>query len=116
MRKRSLRANLVPCIGLLVPPLLWAINTQLGQILPYVECTAHFALTGVLSFAGAILSLAAGYWAWRAATPHRSPAFGTGFPISIGFIGALSGLNGLVLAYALALQGASSLVLTGCER
>ncbi|MDB5359507.1 MAG: hypothetical protein JWO51_804 [Rhodospirillales bacterium] len=117
MRTRSnLRANLVPCGGLLVPPLLWAVNTQLGQILPYVECTAHFALMGVLSFAGAVLSLAAGFWSWQAVPRNGLPASGTGFPNSVGFLGALSGLNGLVFAFTLALQGASSLMLTGCER
>lgn len=112
-----IRANLMPVAGLLVPALLWAANTEAGQILPYAECgSLKYAAT--TSFAAAALTILAGWASWRTVRRNRSDAtLGvTAYPKSFGFVGLLSGLASTLIAFALLLQGLSSLVLTGCER
>ena len=112
------RSRILPCAGLIGPPALWAVNTQLGQVLPYVECSAYLKWAAMSSFPAAALSLAAGFVSWRVTRRNGSDAeLGiTPYPVSFGFVGALSALNGGVFAFALVLQGLSSLVLSGCER
>jgi hypothetical protein len=112
-----IRSRLSPSAGLVVPPLLWAANTQAGQILPYAEC-GSFKITAATSFLAAALSLIVAYLSWL--TVSRGPSEGslevTLFPASSSFIGLLGSLNGALFAFALLLQGLSSVVLTGCER
>jgi hypothetical protein len=112
-----IRFSLLPSAGLLAPPLLWAANTQAGQIMPYVEC-GTFKFTAATSFLAAALSLLMGCLSWL--TVRGSPGNGsleeTLFPGNSSFIGLLGVLNGALFAFALLLQGLSSVVLTGCER
>jgi hypothetical protein len=112
-----IRSNLLPTAGLVVPPLLWAANTEAGQILPYAECDG-LKYGAIASGAAAVLSLVAGFLSWRTVRQNPSDATlsVTAYPTSFGFVGLLSGLNGALFAFALALQALSSLVLTGCER
>jgi hypothetical protein len=114
----SFRSNILPCTGLVVPPLLWAINTQLGEILPYAECGAPLKWAALTSFPAAVLSLAAGLLSWRLTRHDRiDPALQTTvYPASFVFVGGLGALSGTIFAFALLLQGLASLVLTGCER
>src|SRR5947209_4290420 len=51
--------------GLLCGSVLWALNTQLGEILPYPECRLRLPFTGPGSSLALIASLIAGYWSWR---------------------------------------------------
>jgi hypothetical protein len=113
-----IRSNLLPCLGLVLPPLLWAINTQLGQVLPYAECGSRLKLAAITSLTAAVLSLAAGFLSWRTTIQNKSDSTSqvTAYPASFGFVGLLSGLAGATFAFTLLLQGLSSLVLTGCER
>jgi hypothetical protein len=83
---------------------------QLGQILPYQDCIARLPVLAPISWAFALMSLASGYVSWRASRQ----AFD--LPHVPAFIGSLSGLAGLLFAFALALQGLASTVLSGCER
>jgi hypothetical protein len=101
--------------GLTIGPLAWAINTQLGQILPYLECSSRLPLLAGTSIALALLSLAAGYLSWRRDLegPDALPAHGAN---TASFIAMLSALAGALFAFPLLLQAMSSLVLTGCER
>jgi hypothetical protein len=112
-----IRSNLLPNAGLVLPSILWAANTEAGLILPYAEC-GSFKYAAATSLAAAILSLAAAFVSWRTVRRNPSDASSevTAFPESFGFVGLLSGLCGLLFAFALLLQAASSLVLTGCER
>ena len=112
-----IRSNLLPSAGLVVPPMLWAVNTELGQILPYAEC-GSFKYTALISFVAAMLSLVTGWLSWRTVRQNSSDATlqVTAYPTSFNFVGLMSGLNGGLFAFALMMQGASSLVLTGCER
>jgi hypothetical protein len=58
------------------------------------------------------------YLSWL--TVRRNPSEGsldaTLFSPTSGFLGLLGSLNGALFAFALLLQGLSSVVLTGCER
>ena len=102
-----------------MPPLLWAANTQAGQILPYAEC-GTFKITAATSFLAGALSLvgvACLSWADGPLGPQRGvSSTATLFPPTSSFLGLLSGLNGVLFGFALLLQGLSSVVLTGCER
>ena len=112
-----IRSRLSPSVGLVVPPLLWAANTQAGQILPYAEC-GSFKITAATSFLAAALSLVMAYLSWL--TVRRDSSEGsvevTLLPPTSSFVALLSALNGALFAFALLLQGLSSVVLTGCER
>lgn len=116
--RAGFRAKVLPCAGLIVPPLLWAVNTQAGQILPYAECTASVKYAALLSFALALVALVSGHASWRTTQRNRSDAAlrVSACPASFSFVGLLSGLSAAIFAFALVLQGLSSLILTGCER
>lgn len=92
--------------GLTVGPVLWAVNMQSGQILPYPDCRSGLHVNLVISLLAAALSLAASIAAWRFA---RSD--GTGL-----FASRLGALLSLLFAFTLLLQAMAGLLLTGCER
>jgi hypothetical protein len=104
----NIRSNLQQCAGLLVPPFLWAVNTQMGLILSAFEGPRNVVIAAALSVAAAILSLTAGLVSWRVVVSRGLPE--TGHPNSASFVGGLGGLSGLVFAFALALQAASTVV------
>lgn len=107
------RARLVSWAGLWIAALLWAVNTQLGQILPYRDCTEEVHISAGVSVALAMLALLAGSVSWRSS---RADPAGFGSPDTLRFAAALSALSALIFAFALALQAIGSMVLTGCER
>jgi hypothetical protein len=98
--------------GLLVASTLWMINTQLGQLLPYLDCEHHARYSAIISFVGAAASCLAGAISWRSiglaetSEPRRTWLF----------VGSMSVLAALVFAFALSMQGLAGLVLNGCER
>jgi hypothetical protein len=94
--------------GLAVGGLVWAINTQLGEILPYPECRTHIALLALTSLAVGLMATSAALLSWRSGRPGDGAADV--------FLSGLGIMAGLLFAFAIALQGAASLVLTGCER
>jgi hypothetical protein len=91
---------------MIVAPLLWAVNMQLGLILPYAECGSRIrpALTG--SVIAVLLALGAAAVSWRSAWPGPTGRFWSG----------VCALVGVVMAFALLLQAAAAFMLTGCER
>jgi hypothetical protein len=112
MKRRS-HPGLAACAGLIVAPALWAVNMQAGQILPYGDCGSHRHLSAIVPLLSVLLALASGYASWRARSAPDAQDLG-GQPWR--FIAVLGGLVALVFAFALLLQGAAGLVLTGCER
>ena len=98
--------------GLLVAALGWAINTQLGQILPYLDCQREARFSAAASLIGVAAAGLAGVVSWRSAGWSKTAA-----PIrTSSFVASLSALAALVFAFALSMQGVASLVLSGCER
>lgn len=95
--------------GLVIGPAAWAVNMQLGLILPHTECGDGFRYSTLTTLLGAGLATLGAGLSYRASSfrggsgPH-------------GFLGSAGTLAGLIFAFALLIQTASTLVLTGCER
>jgi hypothetical protein len=99
--------------GLVIASAAWAINMQLGEILPYLDCRHQVRFSAIASFAGMLLACIAAAVSWRATIRAR-----TAEPLTAtsGFIGAMSALSALVFVFALSMQAIAALVLSGCER
>jgi hypothetical protein len=93
------------CSGLVIAPLLWAVNMQLGLILPYAECGSRIRPALIGSVIAVLLALGAAAGSWRSAWPGPTGRFWSG----------VCALLGVVMAFALLLQ-AAAFMLTGCER
>ena len=102
------------CAGLWMGSLAWILNTQLGPIVAHLECEARLPLLAVSSGALAVLALAFAYVSWRSA--NIEPRAETAPANTADFVRTLSTLAGGLFAFALLLQGAASLLLTGCEQ
>lgn len=113
MTASSARAALASCAGLLAGPLLWSVNTEAGQILPYADCRSSLRFAAIISLTSAALALGSGWVSWRART--AGPVTWSS-ERTFRFIAILGCLTALIFAFALLLQGAAGLVLTGCER
>jgi len=111
MRLPSTSAKLTAWAGLVIGGIVWAANTQLGQILPTSDCIGTARLLAILSFAGALVVLACSAVSWSL---DSRPSIGD--DRSLPFAARLSALAALVFTFALLMQGAASLVLSGCER
>ncbi len=93
--------------GLVLAPALWAINTQLGQILPYLDCERDISLSAAVSLAcaiGATASALATLHFWGKAT-SRSDLF----------ISMISWMAGFAFAFALLQQSAAAFLIGACE-
>lgn len=97
-------------IGLWTPPLLWATSLQLGQILPYVDCTAQSRSSPATAFSAMALTLLAGGLSWRSAARLGEDRF------VLRSVAVIAAMSAAVFAYAIALQAGATLVLSGCER
>jgi hypothetical protein len=106
-----LRASLIA--GLAIASAVWAINMQLGEILPYIDCAHQARFSALASFAGLAVACVAAVVSWRAMRRVQGVA-----PLTAtsSFVGALSALSALIFMFALSMQGIASLVLSGCER
>lgn len=94
--------------GLVLPPTAWAINTQLGQILPYADCNGGVSWTLIGAFAAAAIAAAGVLFCYNALTAQPSQ---TG-----SFVGKLSLLFGLAVSFALILQVAATILVNPCAR
>jgi hypothetical protein len=108
--KAAIRPALAACAGLTAAPLVWAVNMQASQILPYFECGKSVRSTVVLPLLSALLALGSGWVSWRARGVRENNAS------ALRFVAALSGLAALIFAFAILLQATAGFILTGCER
>jgi hypothetical protein len=106
-------ARLTAWAGLAGGGLLWAINLELGQILPYVDCVRQVRMSAAVSVAAFMLTCLLGVLSWLSA---RAETRGIASPRTLQFVAAMGALAALVFAFALALQTMASVVLSGCER
>jgi hypothetical protein len=86
-------------------PALWALNMQLGQILPYDDCVAQHSRTGVTTLI--IIVAAAGVGAVSGI--HARRLVGTER-----FLALAGSLIASIIAFALLLQGLATLVIEPC--
>jgi hypothetical protein len=113
MRAHSIIFRLSLIAGLALASMAWAINTQLGEILPYLDCRQHARYSVFASLAGLLLACVAAILSWRATRRAQDTE---PFTATSRFVGAMSALSALVFIFAIFLQGIASLVLSGCER
>jgi hypothetical protein len=99
--------------GLLIAPAAWAINMQLGQILPYIDCRQQQRFSAIASFVALAAACFAGAISlgWVRHARYTAPLTNRS-----GFSASISALGALIFAFALLLQGIAPLVLSGCER
>lgn len=93
--------------GFLAPG-AWAINTQLGQMLPYVDCASNTGWTAFATLAATLLALTGVFLS-------RDDGSSTASRTKL-FVSRLNVLLGLAFVFALVLQGAATLLLSTCER
>jgi hypothetical protein len=86
--------------------MLWAVNTQLGPILPYAECRSRLYPSVAISVLMAGLTFVTGIISWRTLWDGQA---GT-------FTSRISAVLAVIFTFALLLQATAGLVLTGCER
>ena len=113
MRTHTFILRLSLIAGLALATAAWAINTQLGEILPYLDCRQHARYSALASLAGLLFAFFAAIVSWRATGRARRTV---PFTATSGFLGAMSALSAAVFMFAIFLQGIASLVLSGCER
>jgi hypothetical protein len=112
MKVRKIQNTLSVLAGLSIAPTVWAINMQLGQILPYIDCAQQWHHSAIYSFAGSAAALLAGGLSWNWTHYERNASS----LATSRFIARLGALSALIFAFALSMQGIASLVLSGCER
>ena len=105
-QKQQRWLRVATCTGMIIAPLLWTLNTQLGLILPYAECGSRYRPALIGSVIAVVLALAAAAVSWRSTWPGHTGRFWSG----------VCALFAIVLAFALLLQAAAAFMLTGCER
>jgi hypothetical protein len=106
--------SLLASAGLWLAPLLWAINMQLGQLLPYLDCRAQLKLSAITSFTAAAIAGLTTIASWLSG--KRSIAETILPNDTMYFIGVTSALTAFVFTFALTMQGIAGMVLSGCER
>jgi hypothetical protein len=112
--KRTLATAFALCAGSIAAPLVWALNMELGQILPSVDCAGLVRSLMAASLAATAVALAAGALSWRRGNA-RDSAIAAHAP-TLRFVGSVAALTAFVIAFALAMQSVATLVLSGCER
>lgn len=92
----------------LAAPLAWAVNMQLSQILPYADCVKPVPSLTIVSMAALVIGVA-GAMASRVAmrTTERT---------TVRFLAGLGAGSAAMFVFALALQLAATLVISGCQR
>ena len=105
---------LLAWLGLIVGAVAWSINTQWGQIAPYVDCTGRLPSAALASFASAGVALFGSISSWRSQSFVQYPDNDSATIWR--FIGWVSALAALLFAFALAMQGAASLIVSPCDR
>jgi hypothetical protein len=113
MRMSTPIARLAAWGGVAGAALLWAINLELGQILPYSDCVQEARMSALASAAALILACVFGALSLLAARAHIR---GFASPRTIRFVAIMSALSALIFAFALAMQTIASVVISGCER
>jgi hypothetical protein len=94
--------------GLVLAPLIWAANTQLGQILPYSDCRTQIPLSAAVSILLTLLTVAAALFPLAERTPVAAR--------TALFVNRLSLLTGLAFSFAMLMQSAATLLVGPCQR
>jgi uncharacterized membrane protein YkvI len=93
--------------GCCIVPALWAINTQFGQMSPYVDCVTQRSWSGLANFA--ILAVAVAVAIVTTLAARRLAGTDR-------FRGVAGGLIISIFAFAVLLQALATLVIDPCAR
>jgi hypothetical protein len=110
IREQMQRSRWTPWIGLVAPPVAWAVHHQVGSNLVFYDC--RWGETGLIAALGAVMGLisaAAGWISWASRRQGEAGEVRT----FAAYIGALSGA---VFFLALAFQTLATLMLPACHR
>lgn len=118
MNLHNSRRGVLASLGLICAATLWAVNVQLGEVLPYAMCRHQLPLAAIGSLVAIAGSVVAGLCSWRAyrafgRPPGRSASGARGSLRLLAGVGA--GAAALFLV-ALVLQALAGFILSGCER
>jgi hypothetical protein len=94
--------------GLIGAPLVWAINMQLGQVLPYLDCQTRVSWSAIVTALAMLIALAGAGISYAGTAKAESD--------TRVFLRRISVLTALAFAFALFLQGAATLLLDACIR
>ena len=92
--------------GMIVAPSAWAVTTQAGQILPYLDCHGRISWSVIAITIAAIVSVGGVGISCRQMRHDNATSF---------FIGSLGAGIGLAFTFAILLQGAAVLLLNPCQ-
>lgn len=92
--------------GMIVAPSAWAVTTQAGQILPYLDCRGRISWSLVAVIIAAIISVVGVGISYRQIRHDNATAF---------FVSWLGAGIGLAFTFAILLQGAAVLLLNPCQ-
>jgi hypothetical protein len=104
------RSRWTPWIGLLIPPIAWAIHHQVGSDLVFYDCRlGETPLIALLGAVMALISLLSGLISWSS---RRND---TGMEVRT-FAAYLGAMSGAIFFLALVLQTLATLMLPACHR
>jgi hypothetical protein len=112
------RRGVLASLGLICAATLWAVNMQLGQVLPYPSCRHQLPLAGLSSLAAIAVSLVAGFCSYRAyrTLERQPPRSASGGRRSLRLLAGLGTGAASLFLVALVLQALAGFILTGCEQ
>jgi hypothetical protein len=112
------RRGVLASLGLICAATLWAVNVQLGEVLPYPACRHQLPLAGLSSLAAIAVSLVAGFCSYRAyrTLGRRPPRSASGGRRSLRLLAGLGAGAVPLFLVALVLQALAGFILTGCEQ
>lgn len=94
--------------GLIGAPLFWAVATQLGQVLPWIDCQSRMSWSLAATAVAILAALSSATISWVGASQVG--------PQTHRFISNVSVFVALAIAFALFLQGAATLMIDACDR
>jgi hypothetical protein len=112
------RRGSLASLGLICAATLWAVNMQLGEVLPSPACRHQLPLAGFSSLAAIAASLIAGFCSYRAyrTLGRRPPRSASGGRRSLRLLAGLGTGAASLFLVALVLQALAGFILTGCEQ
>ncbi|MBV9829356.1 MAG: hypothetical protein JO001_27375 [Alphaproteobacteria bacterium] len=118
MTRRVHARTLGALAGLIVAATLWAVAVTGGDLAAHVQCRARVPLVGIGGIVALLLSLAAGWWSWRAYTGlNRHPTSArSDLRRALVLLAGTGAGSALLFGMALALQALAGFMLSGCER
>ena len=110
IRQHMQRSRWTPWIGLVAPPVAWAIHHQVGSDLVFYDCRlGAAALVAGVGLSLGLISAASGWISWSS----RRDGQGMEVRTLAAYIGAMSGA---IFCLALAFQTLATLLLPACHR